>query len=243
MTESTAVADRTLVGNRWVLVGGVGYLLEWVAIIWVGALGIGETVVRGTPLEDLRDSYVGHQDALTTMAGWFAVVLLFRILLFIGLRQALADSGYRHPLMDFAVAAAAVSVTLEIASYGLGGAASSLAEKGDGDAMLLLLDQAAAGVNLMLAGGLGVAITCAAYCMWRSQLFPTVLNVIGLVSGLAIIGAQLTVAPSMQALFDILFAFPLLFWVWMLWAGVLCWRRTPRHDRVGSVGGPGRSPG
>ena len=218
--------ERTLVGNRWVLVGGVVYLLEWVAIIWVGALGIGETVVRGGSLDDLREAYVGHQDALTSMAGWFALVLLFRILLFIGLRQALEDSGYRHPLLDFAVAAAAVSVTLEVASYGLGGAASWLAERGEFDAMLAL-DQAAAGINLMLAGGLGVAIVCASYCMWQSQLFPTALNVIGLVSGVAIVGVQLSVAPSLQALFDILFMFPLLFWIWMLWAGVLCWRRTP----------------
>ena len=42
MSQPADVAERTLVGNRWVLVGGVGYLLEWVAIIWVGALGIGE---------------------------------------------------------------------------------------------------------------------------------------------------------------------------------------------------------
>jgi len=230
--------ERNLVGNRWVLVGGVVYLLEWVAIVWVGALGIGETVVRGGSIDDLTDSYVGHQDALTTMAGWFAVVLLFRILLFIGLRQALADSGYRHLLLDFAVAAAAVSVTLEVASYGLGGAAAWMAERGEEDAMLAL-DQAAAGINLMLAGGLGVAIVCASYCMWQSHLFPTVLNVIGLVSGVAIVGAQLSVAPALQSVFDVLFFFPLLFWIWMLWAGVLLWRRTPigqpRMERAPSL--------
>ena len=236
MAQSAAVAERTLVGNRWVLVGGVGYLLEWVAIIWVGALGIGETVVRGASADKLLDTYDGNVDALTTMAGWFSLVLLFRILLFIGLRQALADSGYRHPLMDFAVAAAAVSVTLEVASYGLGAAAGGLAEDGD-RAGVLALDQAAAGINLMLAGGLGVAIVCSAYCMWRSSLFPMGLNVIGAVSGLAIIGVQLAVAPTMQTLFDILFAFPILFWVWMLWAGVLCWRSTPRPGAVGSLGG------
>ena len=233
MTESTAGGDRTLVGNRWVLVGGVGYLLEWVAIIWVGALGIGETVVRGGSVAELKDAY-GHVDALTTMAGWFAIVLLFRILLFIGLRQALADSGYRHPLMDFAVATAAVSVTLEVASYGLGAAAGGLLDEGN-EATVRALDEAAAGINLMLFGGLGVAILCTAYCMWRSQLFPTALNVIGLLSGVAIVGAQLSVAPSMQTLFDFLFAFPLLFWVWMLWAGVLCWRRPPSPDSVGSL--------
>jgi hypothetical protein len=233
MSQSAAVAERTLVGNRWVLIGGVGYLLEWVAIIWVGALGIGETVVRGASADKLLETYDGHVDALTTMAGWFSLVLLFRILLFIGLRQALAESGYRHPLMDFAVAAAAVSVTLEVASYGLGAAAGGLAEDGD-RAGVLALDQAAAGINLMIAGGLGVAIVCSAYCMWSSGIFPMVLNVIGAVSGVAIIGAQLAVAPAMQTLFDILYAFPILFWVWMLWAGVLCWRRTPRLG-VGSV--------
>ena len=236
MSQSAAVAERTLVGNRWVLVGGIGYLLEWVAIIWVGVLGVGETVVRGTSANDLLDSYSGHVDAVTTMAGWFSLVLLFRILLFIGLRQALADSGYRHPLMDFAVAAAAVSVTLEVASYGLGAAAGGLAEDGD-RAGMLALDQAAAGINLMIAGGLGVAILCSAYCMWNAGLFPTVLNIIGAISGVALVGAQLTIAPATQTLFDILFAFPILFWIWMLWAGVLCWRRTPRSERVGSLAG------
>jgi hypothetical protein len=233
MSQSGAVAERTFVGNRWVLVGGVGYLLEWVAIFWVGVLGVGETVVRGTSANQLLESYVGHVDAVTTMAGWFSLVLLFRILLFIGLRQTLADSGYRHPLMDFAVAAAAVSVTLEVASYGLGAAAGGLAEDGD-RAGMLALDQAAAGINLMLAGGLGIAIVCSTYCMWNARLFPTALNVIGLVSGVAIIGVQLTIAPATQALFDILFAFPVLFWIWMLWAGVLCWRHTPL--KVGSLG-------
>ncbi len=235
MAQSTAVSDRTLVGNRWVLVGGVVYLLEWVAIIWVGVLGVGETVTRDTSRADLLDSYVGHEDAVTSMAGWFAVVLLGRILLFIGLRQALSDSGYRHPLMDFAVAAATVSVTIEVASYGMGAAAGDLAR--DDEAAMFALDRAALGVNLVGFGGLGLAITCAAYCMWRSGLFPAVLNVFGVVSGVAIIGAQLSVAPSLQTLFDILFAFPLMFWVWMLWAGVLCWRRTP--SSVGSLSGSG----
>ena len=242
MSQSAAVAERTLVGNRWVLVGGIGYLLEWVAIIWVGALGVGETVVRGTSANDLLDSYAATSDAVTTMAGWFSLVLLFRILLFIGLRQALADSGYRHPLMDFAVAAAAVSVTLEVASYGLGAAAGGLAEDGD-RAGMLALDQAAAGINLMIAGGLGVAIVCSAYCMWSSGLFPTVLNVIGAVSGMAIVGGQLSDrardadpvrhpvrVPDPVLGLDALGRRPLL-------------AAHPASDRVGSLGGPDPSLG
>ncbi|HET6667652.1 MAG TPA: hypothetical protein VFG98_10265 [Intrasporangium sp.] len=215
-----------LVGNRWVLVGGIVYLLEWLAIIWAGAVGVAATVTRGTAADDLLDTYAGHQDAVYAMAGWFAIALLGRILVFIGLRSSLAESGFGHPLMDFAVAVAAVSVTLEIASYALAGAAAGRADAGD-EAGMVLLDQAGAGLNLMIAGGLGVAIVCASYCMWRSGLFAPALNVIGLVAGVAIAGAQLSVSPSMQSVFDVLLFFPLVFWVWMLWTGVVCWRRTP----------------
>lgn len=226
MLQSTTHSD-VLVGNRWVLVGGVVYLLEWVAIIWVGVVGVGEFVTRGSSGAELIESYADHEDALFAMAGWFAIVLLGRILLFIGLRQALVDSGHGHPLLDFAVVTAAVSVTLEIASYGLAAGASVPAAAGD-EALTQAVDQAAVGLNLMIGGGLGVAIVCTAYVMWRSGLFSTPLNVIGAVSGVAICGAQLTVSPSLEAVFDILFIFPALFWIWMLWAGVVCWRRTPR---------------
>lgn len=235
MTKPTTAPARTLVGNRWVLVGGVVYLLEWVAIIWVGAVGVGAFVERGASPAELVETYAGHEDAMYAMAGWFAVVLLGRILLFVALRQALSDSGLRHPLMDFAVAAAAVSVTIEIASYGLAAGASGPAV-GGAQTTTAAIDSAAAGLNMVGLGGLGIAIVCSAYCMWRSGLFPMPLNVIGLVSGLAITGAQLAVSPSLESLFDVLFAFPLLFWAWMLWAGVLCWRRTPRE--AGSLVGP-----
>lgn len=222
-----AVEERSrLVGNRWVLVGGVAYLLEWVAIIWLGVLGVGETVLRGGDAADLLATYGDHPDAVWTMAGWFAVVLLGRILLFVGLRAALSDSGVRHPLLDFAVAAAAVSVTLEIGSYGLAAGATATADQAD-EAATWAIDQAAVGLNLMIAGGLGVAIVCSAWVMGRSGLFSRWLTLLGAVSGLAIVAAQLSVAPALQALFDVLFVAPVLFWVWMIWAGVVCWRAAP----------------
>lgn len=92
---------------------------------------------------------------------------------------------------------------------------------------MVLLDTAGSGLNLMIGGGLGVAIVCAAYTMTRSGLFPTPVNVLGWVSGVAIVGAQLSVAPSWQTAFDILYLFPLVFWVWMIWTGVLLWRSSP----------------
>jgi hypothetical protein len=218
-----------LVGNVWVLVGAVLYLLEWVAIIWAGTVGVGAQVTRGTAVADVMDTYAGHEDAVYAMAGWFAVVLLGRVLLFVGLRRALGDSGYPHPLLDFAVLAATVSVTLEIASYGLAASASASADAGD-QSLTAAIDAAGAGLNLMIGGGLGVAIVCTSFVMWRSGLFALPLNVVGVVSGIAIIGAQLTVAPSLESVFDILWFFPVVFWVWMIWAGVVCWRATPpRH--------------
>ena len=230
----SATTSHGLVGNRWVLVGGILYLLEWVAIVGVVMAGAGEFVTRGSSGGELLTTYADHPDAMFAMAGWFAVVLLGRILLFIGLRQALADSGHRHLLLDFAVAAAAVSVTIEIASYGLAAGATVPAAAGD-EALTQAVDQAAVGLNLVGLGGLGVAIVCSAYGMWRSGLFAWPLNALGAVSGVAIVSAQLAVSPSLQTLFDILYAFPLLFWVWMLWAGVVCWRHTPSHTAAPSV--------
>lgn len=226
-TTDVGARRGALVGNRWVLVGGVVYLLEFVAILWVGALGAGNAVVRGTSEGDLLSTYAGHEDAVGALAGWLAVVLLGRVLVFVGIRHALAESGHRHPLTDLAVVAAAISVALEVASYGLATTAATRAAADD-RAGTLLADQLGVGLNLMIGGGLGVAIVCTSYVMWRSGLFSTALCVTGLVSGVAIVGAQLTVSPSLQAVFDVLYFFPLVFWVWMIWAGVVLWRRTPR---------------
>ena len=217
-----------LVGNRWALVGGIVYLLEWLAILWVGAVGAGAAIVRGTAERDLLSTYAGHADAIGALAGWLAVVLLGRVLVFVGIRHALVESGHRHPLTDLAVVAASVSVTLEVASYGL---ATTAATRSAADDRIgtVLADQLGVGLNLMIGGGLGVAIVCTSYVMWRSGLFSTALCVTGLVSGVAIVGAQLTVSPGLAAVFDVLYFFPLVFWVWMIWAGVVLWRRTPSH--------------
>ncbi|WP_110499510.1 hypothetical protein [Arthrobacter livingstonensis] len=208
------------------MAGAVLYLMELLAIIWGGIAGVGTSTVRGAALAEVLSTYAGHADVVYAMAGWFSVILLGRILLFIGLRQVLVDSGHRPPLLDFAVAAATVSVSIETASFGIAATAAAPADAGN-KPLAMLMDQAGAGLNLMIAGGLGVAIVCAVFVMWKSKLFSMPLVVLGAAAGIGITGAQLAVSPSLQPLFEVLSYFPFLFWAWILWLGVVCLRAAP----------------
>lgn len=221
---TTGSSVPRLVGNRWALVGAVVYLCEWVAIIAVGLGGAGDFILRGASSDALVETYTGRADSLSFLAGWFAVVLLGRVLFFAAVRRSLADSGLPHVLLDLAVVASAVSVTLEVVSYAFVIPAAEAADQGE-RTLVEFFDLAGAGLNLMIGGGLGVAIVCTAYVMTASGYFNRWLNGLGIVSGVAIIGAQLSVSPSLSGLFDVLYFFPLVFWVWMIWTSVVLWRR------------------
>ena len=230
-----AVGRPALVGNRWVLAGGIMYLLEWVAIIGTALVGAGENTGRTASVDELLGSYLGHVDSIAFMAGWLTLVLLGRVLIFVGLRTALIDSGAgRHPLMDFAVVASAVSVTLEMATFGLATAAADLADQDDPGAMVAL-DRASEWMFATVGGGLAVAILCSVWCMWRSGLFSTALNVVGAAAGAGLVVAQLSMAPSLSTVYLVAGFAPMVFWVWMLWAGVVLWRRTPSRQEVEPV--------
>lgn len=217
-----------LVGNRYVLGGAALYLLEWVAIIAIGVAGVGAVVGRDLTEQDLSRAYAGNADVIAFMSGWFAVVLLGRVLVFIGLRRSLVESGRPHLLMDFAVVAAAASVLLETASYGLVLAAAGL--EADHPAGMVALHEAALALNLLLGGGLGVAILCASHAMTRSGLFPVTLLVLGWVAGAGAVASQLTIGPGLSTVSNALQFSTLLFWLWMLWLGVLLWRHAPRKS-------------
>lgn len=216
----------TLVGNRMVLAGAVLYLLEWVAI---DTARVSVPVGAGASAAKVLDAYVGHASAFAWAAGWFSVVLLGRVLITTGLRSALAASGRPQPLMDLAVVAMAVSVTLEIAVYALTAGASWTLANGGAGGTVRGLDAAAFMLNQMLFGPLGVAVLCSGWAMWRSGLFARVLCLIGIVSGAG--GVVLGVAfasPSYAGVAQALNFSVALFWVWMLWTGVVLWRRTSR---------------
>jgi hypothetical protein len=222
----TGDTQPQLVGNRVVLIGAVLYLLEWVAILSSQvAVPIGAEATRS----ELVAAYTGHEDALGWAAGWFSVVLLGRILIVVGLRAALVGAGARQPLLDFAVAAMAVGVVMEIASYAIVAGAAWAGSEGATAGQLRVADSVAYAVNGMLWGPTGVAIACSSVAMWRSQVFPRTLVTVGVVAGclMALLGAAF-VAPGYGGVAAVLMVAPALFWVWMLWTGVLLWRRTER---------------
>jgi hypothetical protein len=222
-TETVSVRSP-LVGNRWMLAGGLLYLLEFVGIM---SAGMDQILVSGRSADEVMATYAGNAGEVGFLAGWMAVVLLGRVLVFAALRSALARSGYAHPLLDWAVVAAAVSVTLEVASHGMAVAAARQAEAGDADAVLVM-DQLGAAVGFGVYAGLAVAMLASTWCMWHSRLFAKPLLGIGAVAGIGLLVAQLTAGPATEDISEQLTLSVLLFWVWMLWAGVVLWRRTPK---------------
>lgn len=224
-----ADSKRSLVGNRLVLIGGVVYLLEWVAII---AAHVNAPLGGAATAAEVASAYTGSTDAYAWAAGWFSVVLLGRILLMIGLREALADSGRPQRVMNLATAAMAVSVTVEIATYAIVAGAARSTDEGGSLATIRSIDAVAFELNNMIFGPLGVAVLCAGLAMWRSGLFNRVLPWIAIVSGviLALFGAALQ-APSLSDVAAPLQVAAPLFWIWMIWTGVVCWRAAPRRDR------------
>ena len=220
----------TLAGNRWVLTGAVLYLLEWVAIL---TTKMGVPVGAGTSAGKILHAYAGHTEAFAWAAGWFSVVLLGRVLIVTGLRTALVDSGRPHPLMDLAVVAMAASVVVEVATYAVTAGAAWTLDHGGSDATVRGLDAAAFMLNQMVYGPLGVAVLCSAWAMWRSTLFPRALCVVGLLAGGGgtLLGLAFS-APGMSGAAGPLSAAVPLFWIWMLWTGVVLWRRVPAVVRT-----------
>lgn len=214
-----------LVGNRLVLAGAVLYLLEWVAII---AGHVDAPLGAGASATAVHHSYLGHADSLGWAAGWFAVVLFGRVVLMVGVRRALTDSGRRDVLADLAVVAMGISVVLEVAVYAVVAGASWSVQSG-GLGTTRSLDAVAFVLNEMVFGTLGVSVLCAGLAMWRSALFPRVLPALGVASGVAAVVASLALgAPRTADVAEgVTSVAALLFWIWMLWTGVLAWRAAP----------------
>lgn len=129
--------------------------------------------------------------------------------------------------MDFAIGAMIVSVAIESATYGLAAAAAQLgAAHAEG---MVAIEWAAGMMNHMVFGGIGLSVLCSAWAMWRSGMFPMVLSILGIIGGAGVTLMAVFAVPAFAAVFDILGISVLLFWIWMLWTGVVFWLRTPKQ--------------
>jgi hypothetical protein len=223
-----ADAPSGLRGTRWALTGAVLYLLEWVAIFAASPPG---PLGPGTPDDELFDAYAANAGAGALSAAWFAVCLTGRVLYLVGLRWSMSAAARERPLLDFAVAAMSISVTLEVAAYAVAAGAGWVAEDGGDPSLVVAMDRAGFWLNLCLFGPIGVSVLAAGWAMLRSRLFPTWLCVVAVVAGsCGVVGCLLTATTaggSGEGVADGLTSIAAIgMWVWMIVTGVLLWRRS-----------------
>jgi uncharacterized Tic20 family protein len=221
-------------GNRWVLIGAVLYLLEWVAIIPAGSTGPADA---GSSRSEVLALYQHHPKAVLFITSWCSLVLLGRVLIVAGVRQALRTTGVRSALTDLAVAAMLLSVALEMLSLVLVATAQVEAQRGGHDDLVVTLDTGAGLAWFCILAPLGLSIGCAAWAMLRSAAFPTWIPAVGIAAGVLLVLGGVAGAPGYLekgALRDVsglgTGGIPL-FWVWMLATGVYLWRRTGSSPR------------
>jgi hypothetical protein len=218
-----------LVGNRYALLGAVLYLCEFVGIALSHAAHL--PFIPGTSAHGVAAAYAGHAGGLGFLVGWFGIVQLGRVLFVLAVATALARSGRGSIAAWFAVAAMAVGGAMEIASEALAAGSGELAAAGNGNGAVIL-DRGASYLAAGILAPTGVAVLALSLVMLFSGRFPRTLSVIGVVAGLGTVAAGLFSEPSQAGTQDSLTTAVLVMWVWMLWTGVLLWRRVPGRSSV-----------
>lgn len=226
-----------LVGNRLALIGALVYLLEWVAIFAVGESG---PTLPGTSTAETVQIYSDNAGGQALMAGWFSLVLLGRVALAVGIRDALRRSPRQLPFADLAVGAMVVSVVLEISAFAVAGAAGYLADQGGDPTAIIALDAAGGWLFLLIYAPIGVFLAAMSWAVLRSGLFPAWMGWLGLAAGaLGMVGGVLG-GPAygtggfMDVTEGLTSAAAVGFWVWMIAVGIRLYRRTPRDGSVGT---------
>ena len=178
---SVTTERHPLIGNRLALAGVVIYFLEWVGI---AALDFGNVPAsQGTTAAEILAQYAQHGTALALLAGWESLVLLGRILFVAGIRDGLHRSGARTLLADFALAAMAVSVIVEISAISLAAGGAYAAMNGADQSTLVGIDALANFRYQVLGAPLAASILAASAAMLQSRLFPAWLCWLGLIAG------------------------------------------------------------
>src|SRR5690348_16228624 len=105
-------------------------------------------------------------------AAWFSLVLPGRILFVAGIRDGLRRSGSQTLWTDFALAAMAVSMVLEIGAYAVAGGAAQAASRGADQSTIVAIDAVANWLDLAIVAPFAVSVLTASYGMLSSRLFP-----------------------------------------------------------------------
>ena len=223
-TVTEAGTRRQLAGSRLVLAGALLYLAEWVAII--GAGGMSVWFAPGTDPDRVLDGYAGHGGDFSWAAGWLGVVLTGRILFALALQHGLRRSGHDDPLAGWGVMLMVVGVVIETINCAVVAGIASAADHGASAETVATLDTVAVALQNGLWGVLGLSVLALTAAMLRSGLFPKALCGLGILAGLPLLVVGLALGnPANADVAEGLQAGAALMWIWMLWAGVLMWRR------------------
>jgi len=225
MDDATERGGPALIGNGLALAGAILYLLEWVAIFAFSPPGpLGPDKSPG----QLVTAYADHAGRAAASAGWFAFVLVGRVLFIAGLKAGLRRRPRELPLLDLALGAMAIGVALEVIGYGLGAAAARLAADGADPGLVSAVDAGGYWLVLLLFAPTGVAILAASIAMLRSRLFATWLCVVGLIAGVGAVAggllAGLAAEDKVGVVDGVSSVGAIGMWVWMIGTGVVLLR-------------------
>jgi hypothetical protein len=190
----------------------------------------------GESPSEIVAAYEGEARAVSLALGWFGLVLIGRVLFVIAVRKAVRDSaGHTDtPILDWAVAAMAVSVAIEIASLSFMSAAAWVADNDGGTDAIVALDAAGSIMFVAALGPIAISVLATGLAMHRG-LFPRWLAWLGTAAGLLLVVATLLIAAALGDDGD--FGewgeqpFPigaLLWWLWIVATSVVLWRARPR---------------
>jgi hypothetical protein len=232
--EAPAKTRRSegLVGNTLVLVAVIAFLCEFVGIIASGVHTM--PTLPGSSPHELVTAYRHQTGPTGFLVGWYSLVLPFRVLIVLGVRQALLASTPERfgstwrTLLSWTVGLMALGVAVELASVSVDAATAAAFSHGSSD-VVFALDQLAHYLLVALYCPSGIATALVGVAMWRSGVFPLALA--GLVTGLSavqLLSGALLSGPSTAGLQDGLTVLNLLSMVVLLWAGVLVFRHRPR---------------
>lgn len=208
------------------LAGAILSLFEIVSMILLGARNVTAQPEIGSLPAALLPSFEGNETVLATVTGWLSLILIGRILMIIGLKNALANSGRTHPIMEFAVAMTIINVVLEVLTYALFATAAQLgARYPEG---MVVMSWAAGALDRLFLGALGVSILCSAWAALRSELFPKFLPILGMVGGVPVALSAMFMAPSLTNIYEALLIGSPVAMIWVIWTGILVWRKAPK---------------